>query len=90
VFAIKGSYHPNAFLQHVKSVKSGLSARTKIIFALEKRSAAASAIAHDAGLSYDVARYHLRLLESEGTVRRAGKRPCVWLLTGLGQKRLVS
>jgi hypothetical protein len=33
--------------------------------------------------------HHLRLLESEGTVNRKGKRPYIWLLTGLGQKRLI-
>ena len=70
--AIKESYHPNAYLQHVKSVKSGLAARTKILFVLEKRTVAASALSRDAGLSYDVVRYHLRLLEADGTVRRVG------------------
>jgi predicted ArsR family transcriptional regulator len=87
----KESYHPNAYLQQVKSVKSGLAARTKILNVLEKREFAASAIARDVAMSYESVRYHLRLLEAEGTVRRAGKkRPCIWLLTGLGQKRLVS
>jgi hypothetical protein len=87
----KESYHPNAYLQQVKSVKNGLTARTKILNVLEKREATVSAIASDAAMSYDSTRYHLHLLEAEGTVRRAGKkRPCIWLLTGMGQKRLVS
>ena len=29
-------------------------------------------------------------LEAEETVSRRGKRPCVWVVTGIGQKRLVS
>jgi predicted ArsR family transcriptional regulator len=91
VSRIKESYHPKAYLEHVKSVKNGLVARTKILEVLERNSVAASAIAHDAAISYETVRYHLRLLEADGTVRRVGKkRPCLWHLTGLGQKRLVS
>jgi len=33
--------------------------------------------------------HHLHLLENEGTVSRKGKRPYIWLLTGLGQKLLL-
>jgi hypothetical protein len=32
----------------------------------------------------------LRLLKNEGVVNRKGKRPYFWVLTGLGQKRLIS
>jgi len=28
-------------------------------------------------------------LEDEDTVTRKGKKPCSWLLTGIGQKRLI-
>lgn len=87
---IKEPYHPNAYLQRVKSVKSGLLARTKILNVLDNRSADAATIARSVGMSCDAVRHHLRLLEAEGTVRRVGKRPFSWVLTGLGQKRLVA
>ncbi|HUT17292.1 MAG TPA: winged helix-turn-helix domain-containing protein [Acidobacteriota bacterium] len=74
----------------MKNVKSGLKTRTKILGALEKRSSAATAIAKEKLLSYGVVMHHLRLFEKEGIVNRKGKRPYFWVLTGLGQKRLVS
>jgi predicted transcriptional regulator len=76
-------------LERVKNVKRGLKARTKILTALEKRSSNAAAIAKEKALSYGVVIHHLRLLEKEGIVNRKGKRPHFWVLTGLGQKRLV-
>jgi DNA-binding transcriptional ArsR family regulator len=88
--AIKETYHPNAYLQHVINVKSGLKARTQILTVLEKQSASAGNVARNNGYSYAAVAHHLRLLEAEGRVSRRGKRPCVWVLTGLGQKRLVS
>jgi predicted transcriptional regulator len=88
--AIKEAYHPNAYLQNVRNVKSGLSARTKILSVLDKQSADSATVARNVAMSYAAVQHHLRLLEEEGTVRRVGKRPCSWLLTGLGQKRLVS
>ncbi|TRO53988.1 ArsR family transcriptional regulator [Candidatus Bathyarchaeota archaeon] len=86
---MKEAFHPNAYLQHVKNVKSGLKARTRILNALETRPSDATSIAKYKSLSYGVVTHHLRLLESEGIVNRKGKRPYVWLLTGLGQKRLL-
>jgi DNA-binding transcriptional ArsR family regulator len=77
-------------LERVKNVKRGLKARTKILTALEKRSSDAAAMAKEKSLSYGVVMHHLRLLEKEGIVNRKGKRPYFWVLTGLGQKRLVS
>ena len=71
-------------------MKSGLKARTKILNVLEKRVSDASSIAKEVDLSYGSVMHHLRLLENEGTVNRRGRRPYLWLLTGLGQKRLVS
>jgi len=73
----------------VKNVKSGLEARTKILNFLEVLGADASAIAVEKALSYRVVMHHLRLLENEGIVTRKGKRPYMWLLTGIGQKRLI-
>ena len=76
-------------MQHIKNVKSGLKARTIILNVLETRTSAAAAIAKEKALSYGVVMHHLRLLENEETVNRKGKRPYIWLLTGLGQKRLI-
>ena len=73
----------------MKNVKSGLKARTRILEALEKQVSDAASIAREKSLSYGVVMHHLRLLENEGTVSRRGKRPYFWLLTGLGQKRLI-
>jgi hypothetical protein len=73
----------------VKNVKGGLKARTRILNALEKRASSAAFVAKEKSLSYGVVTHHLRLLENEGTVNRKGKRPYFWLLTGLGQTRLV-
>jgi len=58
--------------------------------ALDARFSNAGAIGQEKGLSYAVVMHHLRLLEAEGVVSRKGSRPCSWMLTGLGQKRLVS
>jgi len=71
-------------------VKSGLKARTLVLNALDKRVSTASMIAKEKALSYAVVLHHLRLLEAEGVVSRKGRRPCSWVLTGLGQKRLIS
>jgi len=70
-------------------VKSGLKARTIILNVLENQALDAVSIATEKSLSYGVVMHHLRLLENEGTVNRKGKRPYIWLLTGLGQKRLI-
>ena len=87
--SIKGTYHPKAFLHHVKNVKSGLEARTKILNLLDQQPFSAPTIARNIAMSYDAVLYHLHLLEAEATVSRRGKRPRIWVLTGLGQKRLV-
>jgi DNA-binding transcriptional ArsR family regulator len=85
---IKERYHPNAYLQNVRNVKGGLLARTKIIEHLETNSGSACEISRVTMLSYEVAFHHLRRLEKEGVVDRKEKRPFIWELTGLGQKRL--
>jgi predicted ArsR family transcriptional regulator len=57
---------------------------------LEKKSSSdAKTVAKEAKLQYNVAIHHLRLLEMEGMVERKGRRPYIWGLTGLGQKRLT-
>jgi hypothetical protein len=87
---IKESYHPNAYLQHVKNVRSGLAARTKLLNLLDQQAVSAGTLARNSKMSYAAAIHHLWLLEAEETVNRRGKRPCVWVVTGMGQKRLVS
>ena len=86
---LKEAYHPNAFLSDFRNIRLGLKARTKILTFLEVKSRAdAKTIAKGTGLHYGVVIQHLKLLETEKIVERKGKRPHVWLLTGLGQKRL--
>jgi predicted transcriptional regulator len=89
VTVIKEIYHPNAYLQHIRNVKSGLKARTKILNVLDKGPLEALAIKKETGQSYRVVLHHLRLLEVEGTINRHGKRRSSWSLTGMGQRRLV-
>lgn len=86
--SIKEILHPNAYLKNIRNVKCGLKARTKILILLEKQGFSASKIAKETEMSYGVVAHHLRLLKNEGTVERKGCVRFVWLLTGLGQKRL--
>ena len=81
-------YHPNAYLVDFRNVKPGLRARTRILSALEKGSADAKTIAKRTGLHYGVVMHHLKLLEARGIIQRKGSRSSIWVLTGLGQKRL--
>lgn len=85
---IKQTWHPNACLKNIRNVKSGLSARTKILTLLDAEPHSASKLAKQSNLHYNVVMYHLRLLKSEGTVERRGTNRYIWLKTGLGQKRL--
>ena len=82
------AYHPNAYLSAIKNIRLGLRARTKILNILERLSVNAKTIAKETGMPYGVVMHHLRLLEAEGIVERRGSKPHVWVLTGLGQKRL--
>jgi len=84
----RAEYHPNAYLTDFRNVKVGLRARTLILNFLEKSSADAKTVAKETGLPYNVVLHHLKLLEARGIVKRGSKRPSVWVLTGLGQKRL--
>jgi predicted transcriptional regulator len=86
---LKETYHPNAYLESIKNVKLGLRARTRILNALEGRSIDAKSIANEAGMHYEVVIHHLKLLEAEGIVERKGGKPHSWVITGLGQRRLV-
>jgi DNA-binding transcriptional ArsR family regulator len=84
----KEVFHPNAYLLDFRNVKPGLRARTRILGALEKGSADAKIIAKRTELHYRVVMHHLKLLEAREIIQRKGSRPSIWVLTGLGQKRL--
>ncbi|KON32330.1 hypothetical protein AC478_00485 [miscellaneous Crenarchaeota group-1 archaeon SG8-32-3] len=73
----------------MKNVKKGLIARSRILIAIETQPSEGTAIAKEKNLSYGIVMHHLRLLKGEGIVNRKGRRPYVWFLTGLGQKRLL-
>jgi DNA-binding transcriptional ArsR family regulator len=77
-------------LQRIRNVQAGLRSRTKILNVLEKTSNQAIFLTKATSLSYSVVLYHLRLLEREEIVKRKGKRPYYWLITGIGQKQLIS
>ncbi|MDR0371961.1 MAG: hypothetical protein LBI79_00120 [Nitrososphaerota archaeon] len=85
---IKQTWHPNAYLKSIRNVRSGLSARTKLLVLLDREALSAVKLAQTSRLNYNVVIYHLRLLKCEGTVERRGSRRYIWLATGLGQKRL--
>jgi len=87
---VKLNHHPNAYLSNIRNVKRGLVARTKILNILEKTSGNTKSIGNEAALPYGVAMHHLKLLGKEGIVQRKGTKPCVWSITGVGQKRLVN
>lgn len=87
---MKRVFHPRAFLSRKRNVRLGLAARTKILQALEKRESDVKGIMSPSGLKYGVVIHHLRLLEAERVVvKKDGKKPYVWQLTGVGQQRLV-
>ena len=83
------SVHPKAFLSHKRNVREGVSTRSRIIMVLERKPSSAKAIAEEAGISYSSVLHHLRLLEEERIVKREGRKPYVWKLTGVGQLRLI-
>jgi DNA-binding HxlR family transcriptional regulator len=82
------AYHPNAYLTNIKNIKRGLRARTRILNALDRGSSDAKTLAKETEMHYGVIIHHLRLLEAEGIVERTQNKPYIWVLTGLGQKRL--
>jgi predicted ArsR family transcriptional regulator len=86
---VKENWHPNAYLSFIKNIRLGLKARTRILSVLEKHSIDAKAIANEAGIHYGVVVHHLKLLEAEKIVERKGGKPYTWLITGVGQKRLL-
>ena len=86
---VKDIYHPNAYLSNIRNVRLGLKARTKILNVMEQTVGDAKTIATQTGLSYGVTVHHLKLLGAEEIVDRKDHKPCIWMTTGKGQKRLV-
>ena len=83
------AHHPNAFLSLKRNVQAGLSARTQIIYILERKISTTKNISLETGLSYGAVLHHLHLLEAENLLCFKGRRPYVWELTGAGQQRLT-
>jgi len=85
----KESYHPNAFLERRKNVTRGLKARTKILKVMGRdKPLTVKEVSELAVLSYSSSLHHLRLLEDEQIMKREGKKPYRWKITGRGQKSL--
>jgi hypothetical protein len=58
---------------------------------LEQQTSETRVVVSSSGLNHRVVVYHLRLLETEHVVlRKGGKRPFAWELTGVGQQRLTN
>ncbi len=87
---LKAMFHPKAFLSTKRNVNRGLTARTKLIQALENNALNVRGVCRVTGLSYNIVVHHLRLLEAEKVVTRKGNKPFIWALTGAGQQRLVN
>jgi len=85
----KESYHPKAFLSLKRNIRPGLAVRTRILSTLERKPSTAKVIAQEIGTQYAVILYHLHLLEAEKIITRKGKKPYLWELTGIGQRRLT-
>ncbi len=83
--------HPKAYLIDTRNVRQGLIARTKILQILENKEATAMMLVKEAKLSYSVVFHHLHLLKDEKVVsRNENKKPYLWKLTGIGQRRLTT
>jgi predicted transcriptional regulator len=85
----KKSYHPNAYLERRKNVIRGLRARTKILEVIDRsKPLTVKEVSELAVLSYSSSLHHLCLLEDERIMKREGKKPYRWKITGRGQKSL--
>jgi predicted transcriptional regulator len=83
--------HPKAYLINKRNVKAGLSARTKILLALEKNNKQIKEICKETGLSYAAVSHHIKLLIKEQVVKKvaADKKPYAYALTEYGQQKLI-
>jgi len=87
---LKRIFHPRAFLSLKRNVRLGLIARTRILQILERKESDVKGLVNSSGLRYGVVAHHLHLLLDERVVvKKSGKKPYVWQLTGAGQQRLV-
>lgn len=87
---VKGVYHPNAFLSNLKNVKRGLKARTQILLVLERGPTDTKTVMGHTQLHYGVVMHHLKLLQAERIVESKMDKPRIWVITGVGQKRLAN
>jgi len=82
--------HPKAYLVNKRNVKAGLSARTKILIALEKGSKKIKEICQETGLSYAAVSHHIKLLLKEQVIKlETDKKPYAYALTEYGQQKLI-
>ena len=86
----KEIFDPNAYLERIRNIKIGLRKRTKILIFLSNHTETIHKISQHTNMSYRAVLHHLTLLELEGIIRRKGKKPYVWVLTGRGQKKLLN
>lgn len=85
---LKVACHPSALLTIKRNIRPGLSARTKIVQALEKDIMNTRNIIAATHLTHAQVAYHLRLLRTEKIIAHRRK-PCLWNLTGAGQQQLT-
>jgi len=87
----KNRYNPRAYLTKIRNVKAGLASRTKILSSMEQGARTITEISQKAGISYECAAHHIRLLMRERIVSRSGKkRNYSWTLTQFGQQSLMT
>jgi predicted transcriptional regulator len=89
VSELKEAYNPKAYLENIRNTRRGLKARTKILDSLDKSPRDAATTSKETGMNYGIVMHHMKLLEAEETVRKRGKKPYTWALTGKGQERLT-
>jgi predicted transcriptional regulator len=86
---IRDYYHPKALLSKIKNVKKGLITRTKIVSTLDLLQCTVKIINEKTGIHYSSILHHLHLMENENIIKRNDKKPYIWVLTGIGQKKLT-
>ncbi|TFF93782.1 ArsR family transcriptional regulator [Candidatus Thorarchaeota archaeon] len=82
------SYDRRAYLMWIRNVDSGLSSRTAILEAIEKKETPTTTeIASEMKLSYSTVLYHLKNLERESIVSRDPDSG-IWIIVDQGQATL--
>ena len=81
---------PQSYLMFIRNVRPGLKARTRIITSLRKRAMPARELVAETGLSYRSVLSHLNAMRRGRVVRKEGRRPYSWSLTGYGQQAVLN